>query len=78
MQPENYSVESKMGPEKLLADSVVLTRLDKAVGWARKYSLFPYPFRDRLLRDGIYVSIDVALRYRPFRRAIAALQPETG
>jgi NADH-quinone oxidoreductase subunit B len=44
MQPENYSVVSKMGPEKLLADSVVLTRLDKAVGWARKYSLFPYPF----------------------------------
>jgi len=44
MQPENYSVESKMGPEKLLADSVVLTRLDKAVGLARKYSLFPYPF----------------------------------
>jgi NADH-quinone oxidoreductase subunit B len=44
MQPENDSVESKMGPEKLLADSVVLTRLDKAVGWARKYSLFPYPF----------------------------------
>jgi NADH-quinone oxidoreductase subunit B len=44
MQPESYSVESKMGPEKLLADSVVLTRLDKAVGWARKYSLFPYPF----------------------------------
>jgi NADH-quinone oxidoreductase subunit B len=44
MQSENYSVESKMGPEKVLADSVVLTRLDKAVGWARKYSLFPYPF----------------------------------
>jgi NADH-quinone oxidoreductase subunit B len=44
MQPENYSVVSKMGPEKLLADSVVLTRLDKAIGWARKYSLFPYPF----------------------------------
>lgn len=44
MQPENYSVESKTGPEKLLADSIVLTRLDKAVGWARKYSLFPYPF----------------------------------
>jgi len=44
MQPENYTLESKMGPEKLLADSVVLTRLDKAVGWARKYSLFQYPF----------------------------------
>ena len=32
------------GQDRLLADSVVLTRLDKAVGWARKYSLFPYPF----------------------------------
>ena len=30
--------------DKLLVDSVVLTRLDKAIGWARKYSLFPYPF----------------------------------
>lgn len=27
-----------------LEDSVVLTTLDKAVGWARKFSLFPYPF----------------------------------
>ncbi len=25
-------------------DNIVTTRLDKAVGWARKYSLFPYPF----------------------------------
>jgi len=32
------------GQDKLLAETVVLTRLDKAVGWARKYSLFPYPF----------------------------------
>ncbi|HSE88150.1 MAG TPA: NADH-quinone oxidoreductase subunit B [Candidatus Binatia bacterium] len=44
MQAQNSSIESNMGPEKLLADSVVLTRVDKAVGWARKYSLFPYPF----------------------------------
>jgi NADH-quinone oxidoreductase subunit B len=44
MQTANSSIESKMSPEKLLADSVALTRLDKAVGWARKYSLFPYPF----------------------------------
>jgi NADH-quinone oxidoreductase subunit B len=44
MEEQSSSIESKMGPEKLLADSVVLTRLDKAVGWARKYSLFPYPF----------------------------------
>lgn len=29
---------------KALADSVVVTRLDKAIQWARKYSLFPYPF----------------------------------
>jgi len=30
--------------ETLLAESVVLTTVDKAVGWARKFSLFPYPF----------------------------------
>lgn len=28
----------------LLGDAVVLTRLDRAIGWARKYSIFPYPF----------------------------------
>jgi NADH-quinone oxidoreductase subunit B len=28
----------------LLEDSVILTSVDKAVGWARKFSLFPYPF----------------------------------
>ena len=44
MPNESTSVESKSGPDKLLAESVVLTRLDKALGWARKYSLFPYPF----------------------------------
>ncbi len=32
------------GEESLLEGSVVLTRVDKAVGWARKFSLFPYPF----------------------------------
>ncbi len=25
-------------------DNVVTTKLDEAIGWARKYSLFPYPF----------------------------------
>jgi NADH-quinone oxidoreductase subunit B len=44
MQTGSSSLVSKMGSENLLADTVVLTRLDKAVGWARKYSLFPYPF----------------------------------
>src|SRR5262245_20398862 len=28
----------------LLAEAVVVTRLDRAIGWARKYSIFPYPF----------------------------------
>ena len=32
------------GEEPLLGDAVVLTQLDKAIGWARKYSIFPYPF----------------------------------
>src|SRR5512139_2262781 len=30
--------------EALIGESVVLTTVDKAVGWARKFSLFPYPF----------------------------------
>ena len=30
--------------ETMLGESVVLTTVDKAVGWARKFSLFPYPF----------------------------------
>ena len=32
------------GDPGLVADSVVVTRLDEAIGWARKYSIFPYPF----------------------------------
>ncbi len=32
------------GDEILLGDTAVLTRLDKAVAWARKFSIFPYPF----------------------------------
>jgi NADH-quinone oxidoreductase subunit B len=32
------------GEEALLEGSVVLTTVDKAIGWARKFSLFPYPF----------------------------------
>ena len=35
---------SSHGEEQLLGDSVALTRVDEAIGWARKYSLFPYPF----------------------------------
>ncbi len=34
----------KAGEESLLGDSVVLTTVDRAIGWARKFSLFPYPF----------------------------------
>ncbi len=34
----------KSGDDRMLSESVVVTRLDSAVNWARKYSLFPYPF----------------------------------
>jgi NADH-quinone oxidoreductase subunit B len=34
----------RQGEEALLEGSVVLTSVDRAVGWARKFSLFPYPF----------------------------------
>jgi len=44
MSQANPQAESQFRQDKLLAETVVLTRLDKAVGWARKYSLFPYPF----------------------------------
>src|SRR5438445_11170110 len=44
MVPNNFASNSKFGQENLLAETVVLTRLDKAIGWARMYSLFPYPF----------------------------------
>lgn len=33
-----------MGIEKLFDGEALTTRLDAAVGWARKYSLFQYPF----------------------------------
>lgn len=38
------SVRSGSDEHTLLEDSVILTTVDKAVGWARKFSLFPYPF----------------------------------
>jgi NADH-quinone oxidoreductase subunit B len=44
MEQTSQITQSRFGPEKLLAETVVVTRLDKAIGWARKYSLFPYPF----------------------------------
>ena len=37
-------LESSKGDENMLGDTAVLTRLDKALGWARKFSIFPYPF----------------------------------
>jgi NADH-quinone oxidoreductase subunit B len=34
-----------MGLRNLLGgDNMVTTKLDEAIGWARKFSLFPYPF----------------------------------
>jgi len=32
------------GDAGILAEAVVVTRVDAALAWARKYSLFPYPF----------------------------------
>ncbi len=42
-EANNDSALSK-GEETLLGDTAVLTRVDKAIGWARKFSIFPYPF----------------------------------
>ncbi|MDZ7262598.1 MAG: NADH-quinone oxidoreductase subunit NuoB, partial [candidate division KSB1 bacterium] len=33
-----------MGLEESLSENVFTTTLDKLVNWARKYSLWPYPF----------------------------------
>jgi NADH-quinone oxidoreductase subunit B len=44
MDKATIGADSRFGQDKLLAETVVLTRLDNAIGWARKYSLFPYPF----------------------------------
>ena len=33
-----------MGLDKALEGSVVVSRVDRMVGWARKYSIFTYPF----------------------------------
>lgn len=34
----------RMGIEKSLGDNIIVTQLNKAVNWARKYSFFLYPF----------------------------------
>ena len=48
IDPSSASALPKLGEVRgdpaLLSDNVVVTRLDEAVGWARKYSIFPYPF----------------------------------
>ena len=44
MEVRSTEIEARFGEDKLLTETVVLTRLDKAIGWARKYSIFPYPF----------------------------------
>lgn len=50
-KPVDASLASKLprigqagGEEVLLAENVVVTRLDSVIGWARKFSIFPYPF----------------------------------
>jgi len=35
---------AKSADDRMLSESVVVTRVESAINWARKYSLFPYPF----------------------------------
>jgi len=44
MADNTTEVLKQGGDEILLGDTAVLTRLDKAIAWARKFSIFPYPF----------------------------------
>ena len=44
MADAKHISELSKGEEILLGDTAFLTRLDKAIGWARKFSIFPYPF----------------------------------
>ena len=44
MDLNRSTADARFGQEQLLTETAVLTRVDKAIGWARKYSLFPYPF----------------------------------
>jgi hypothetical protein len=62
MQDLNASIMATkgQGEDVLLGDAVVLTQLDKAIGWAEILP-FPLPFRDSLLRHGIYGVVDDAL-----------------
>ena len=41
---ERANDEAGKGEAAILGDAAVLTRMDKAVAWARKFSIFPYPF----------------------------------
>jgi len=44
MNQKNQLAVSNRGEESILGDTAILTRIDKAVAWARKFSIFPYPF----------------------------------
>ena len=44
MQRNDQVSALNKGDSAILGDAAVLTRLDKAVAWARKFSIFPYPF----------------------------------
>lgn len=44
MQSGPAASNVKSGDDRMLGESVVLTRVESAINWARKYSLFPYPF----------------------------------
>ncbi len=39
-----HASQLSKGDAALLGDTAILTRVDKAIAWARKFSIFPYPF----------------------------------
>ncbi len=59
-------------------ESFLTTRLDEAVGWARKYSIFQYPFVTACCGMEYMAAGVLALRRRPLRRGVPALLPAPG
>jgi hypothetical protein len=60
MQQDNSEIKSRYGQDKLLAETVVLTRLESGRLGAQVFPL-SLSLRDRLLRDGIHVSVNVTV-----------------
>jgi len=66
------------GRPRMGVGSFFTSKLDEAIGWARKYSIFQYPFVTSVLRDGVHGDGVLALRRRSVRRRAAALLAPAG